>query len=155
MKRFPLPDLLKGFAVFLIVPVHIMETFIDYPGRDSLFGKSLLLLGGPIAVPVFMIVMGYFVARSRRSPIGNIYRGIKIFILGFLLNIGLNFTLLWKIKFEGWQFDPLEYIFGVDIFYLAGLSIIILSALKVLNKGQLLIVAVLNFSGQRLDSICQ
>ena len=30
MKRFPLPDLLKGFVVFLIVPVHILETFIDY-----------------------------------------------------------------------------------------------------------------------------
>ena len=145
MKRFTLPDLLKGFAVFLIVPVHIMETFIDYPGRDSLLGKSLLLLGGPFAVPVFMMVMGYFVARSRKSSIQNIYRGIKIFILGFLLNIGLNFNLLLKIKFEGWQFDPLEYILGVDIFYLAGLSIVILSALKILNKGQVLIVFILIF----------
>lgn len=101
MKRFTLPDLLKGFAVFLIVPVHIMETFIDYPGRDGLLGKSLLLLGGPIAVPVFMMVMGYFVARSKRSSMQNIYRGIKIFILGFLLNIGLNYNLLLKIQFEG------------------------------------------------------
>ncbi|MFH0759304.1 MAG: acyltransferase family protein [Bacteroidota bacterium] len=145
MKRFPLPDLLKGFAVLLIVPVHIMETFIDYPGRESLFGKSLLLLGGPIAVPVFMMVMGYFLARSKRSFISVIFRGIKIFILGFLLNIGLNFNLLLKIKFEGWQFDPLEYIFGVDIFYLAGLSIVVLATLKILNKGQLLIVTILIF----------
>lgn len=145
MKRFTVPDLLKGFAVFLIVPVHILETFIDYPGRDSLFAKALLLLGGPIAVPIFMIVMGYFVARSKKSSIQNIFRGIKIFILGFLLNIGLNFSLLLKIKFEGWQFDPLEYIFGVDIFYLAGLSIIILSALKMIKKGQIVIIVFLIF----------
>lgn len=83
MKRFPLPDLLKGFAVFLIVPVHILETFIDYAGRESLFGKSLLLLGGPFAVPVFMMVMGYFVALSKKSAKQNIIRRISIFILGF------------------------------------------------------------------------
>ena len=44
MKRFPLPDILKGFAVSLIVPVHILELFIDNPGRESVFGKILLFL---------------------------------------------------------------------------------------------------------------
>jgi len=136
MKRFPLPDLLKGFAVLLIIPVHILETFIDYPGRESLFGKVLLLLGGPIAVPVFMMVMGYFVAMSKKSFAQNMLRGVLIFILGFLLNIGLNFKLLLKIRYQGWQFDPLQFIFGVDIFYLAGLSIIVLTVLKNINRGQ-------------------
>lgn len=136
MKRFPLPDLLKGFAVFLIVPVHILETFIDYPGRESLFGKILLLLGGPVAVPVFMMVMGYFVARSNKSTAQNSLRGVLIFILGIFLNIGLNFNLLLKIKYQGWQFDPLQFIFGVDIFYLAGLSIIVLAFIKSIGKAQ-------------------
>lgn len=136
MKRFPLPDLLKGFAVFLIVPVHILETFIDYPGRESLFGNILLLLGGPFGVPIFMMVMGYFVALSKKSTAQNILRGVLIFILGIFLNIGLNFHLLLKIWTEGWKFDPLQAIFGVDIFYLAGLSIIILSVLKTIKYGQ-------------------
>ena len=136
MKRFPLPDLLKGFAVFLIVPVHILETFIDLPGRESLFGKILLLLGGPIAVPIFMMVMGYFISLNKKKPLQNVVRGLFIFVLGFLLNIGLNFHLLLKIYTESWQLDPLQFIFGVDIFYLAGLSIIILSVLKVIEKGQ-------------------
>ena len=91
MKRLPLPDLLKGFAVFLIVPVHILELFIDYPGRESILGKILLLLGGPVAVPVFMIVMGYFVAKNKKSLSKNLLRGIKVFAVGFLLNIALNF----------------------------------------------------------------
>jgi surface polysaccharide O-acyltransferase-like enzyme len=136
MKRFPLPDLLKGFAVFLIVPVHILEKFIDYPGRESLFGKILLVLGGPVAVPLFMMIMGYFVAMSKKSAPQNILRGVLIFILGIFLNVGLNFHLLLKIWTEGWKFDPLQAIFGVDIFYLAGLSIIILSSLKTLKYGQ-------------------
>ena len=117
MKRFPLPDLLKGFAVFLIVPVHILEKFIDFAGRESLFGKALMLLGGPIAVPVFMMVMGYFVALSKKSTMQNIFRGALIFILGIFLNIGLNFNLLLKIKFAGWHFDPLQFIFGVGLFF--------------------------------------
>jgi surface polysaccharide O-acyltransferase-like enzyme len=77
MKRNPLPDLLKGFAVFLIIPIHILETFIDYPGRESTIGKVLLFLGGPVAVPVFMMVMGYFVAVSNKSTRENIVRGVK------------------------------------------------------------------------------
>jgi hypothetical protein len=146
MKRFPLPDLLKGFAVFLIVPVHILETFIDFPGRESVFGKTLLFLGGPIAVPVFMIIMGYFVAKNEKPLAVNFLRGIKVFAVGFLLNIGLNFHLLWKIKFAGWQFNPLEYIFGVDIFYFAGLAIIFLSVLKTLKSGREWIALLLVFA---------
>jgi hypothetical protein len=143
VNRSPLPDLLKGFAVFLIVPVHILETFIDYSGRESLFGKILLLLGGPFGVPIFMMVMGYFVAMSKKSAAQNILRGVLIFILGIFLNIGLNFHLLLKIWTEGWKFDPLQAIFGVDIFYLAGLSIIILSVLKTIKYGQQWIVLAL------------
>ncbi len=136
MLRFPLPDLLKGFAVFLIIPVHILEKFIDYQGRESLFGKTLMLLGGPVAVPVFMMVMGYFLARSKKSTKQNILRGVLIFLLGIFLNIGLNFHLLLKIIFEGWRFNPLQSIFAVDIFYLAGLSIIFLSVLKTIKNRQ-------------------
>ena len=136
MKRFPLPDLLKGFAVFLIIPVHILETFIDYPGRESWFGKTLLFLGGPVAVPVFMLVMGYFMAKNQKTFATNFYRGVKIFIVGFLLNIGLNFHLLLKIVFAGWQLNPWEYILGVDIFFFAGIAIMLIALLKTIKKHQ-------------------
>ena len=140
IKRFPLPDLLKGFAVFLIGPVHILETFVDYPGRESLFGKILLVLGGPVAVPIFMMIMGYFVALSKKSTLKNVFKGVLIFTIGILLNVGLNFNLLLKIKYRGLRFDPLQAILGVDIFYLAGLSIIILAVLKAIKNGQQWIV---------------
>jgi hypothetical protein len=146
MKRLQLPDLLKGFAVFLIVPVHILELFIDYPGRESLFGKILLFMGGPFAVPVFMLVMGYFLAKSRKSPLRNMLRGIKVFAVALLLNIGLNFNLLLKIKYSNWQMNPLEYFFGVDILYLAGLSMVFIVILKLFKNGQVWITFILAVS---------
>ena len=146
MKRFPLPDLLKGFAVFLIVPAHILETFIDFPGREGVFGKTLLFLGGPIAVPVFMMIMGYFLAKNQKPFATNFFRGIKIFMAGLLLNIGLNFHLLLKIQYADWQLNPWEYIFGVDIFYFAGLAIIFLSVLKTLKSGREMIALLMVFA---------
>jgi uncharacterized membrane protein len=143
MKRLLLPDLLKGLAALFMVMIHITELFIDSAGRESTFGKATLFLGGPFAAVVFMIVMGYFVAKNKGSFRINMLRGIKIFVLGFLLNIGLNFHLLLKIKFAGWPYNPLEYIFGVDILYLAGIGIIVLSLLKTIQKGQQAVALIL------------
>ena len=158
MQRLALPDILKGFAVFLIIPVHILELFIDYPGRESIFGKILLFLGGPFVVPVFMLIMGYFLGRSSEKTSKLFYRGIKIFVLGFFLNIGLNFHLLLKIEFAAWPYNPLEYIFGVDIFYLAGLSVVFIAFIKTLKDRQdiialaiaLLVLAFTGFMNNKL-----
>jgi len=123
-------DLLKGVAVILMVQVHLMELFARQDIYDSLTGRISLFLGGPPAAPVFMAVMGYFIAVSRRSARQMIIRGIKLIFLGLLLNIGLNFHLLIKIFTGAFQIDPLPYIFGVDILFLAGLSIISLAMMK-------------------------
>ena len=136
MKRLLLPDILKGLAILFMIQVHITELFLDVPGRESVFGKISLFIGGPLTAAVFMIVMGYFVAKNHKTLKQNLFRGIKIFVLGFLLNIGLNFHLLLKIKYAGWKINPWEYIWGVDILYLAGLSVILLSLLKTIKKGQ-------------------
>ena len=145
MKRYSLPDLLKGFAILFMILVHITELFLDYAGSESLFGKLSLFLGGPFTAVIFMILMGYFIAKSKKSLNKNILRGVKIFVVGLLLNIGLNLNLLWKIKYAGWQFNPLEYLFGVDILYLAGLSVIIIAFLKTIKKGQAWITIILVF----------
>lgn len=136
MIRLKLPDLLKGLAVFFMVQVHITELFINSAGRESLVGKVSMFLGGPFAAVVFMSVMGYFIAKNKNTFSQNIFRGIKIFLLGFFLNIGLNFHLLLKITFAGWQHNVMEYIMGVDILYLAGMSIVVLAVLKTFNRAQ-------------------
>lgn len=143
MKRLQLPDLLKGLAAFFMVQIHITELFIDTAGRESVLGKISLFLGGPFAAVIFMVVMGYFISKNKGTTSQNILRGLTIFILGFILNIGLNFHLLLKIYFEAWAYNPLEYLFGIDILYLAGMSIVILALLKSLRKRQQLITALL------------
>lgn len=145
MKRFPLPDLLKGLAAIFMVQIHVTELFLNSAGRESLFGVTSMFLGGPFAAMIFMMVMGYFMAKSKKPTSKDIVRGVKIFFVGLLLNIGLNFNLLLKIKFAGWQYNPLEYIFGVDILYLAGLSVIFMALLKRLKKRQALVALVFAF----------
>lgn len=130
MKRQILPDLLKGFAAVFMVQVHITELFLDDASRGSTLGTISLFLGGPFAAVIFMVVMGYFIFKNKNTTIQNLLRGVKIFMLGLFLNVGLNFNLLLKIYNSGWQYNPFEYIFGVDILYLAGLSIIVLTLLK-------------------------
>ncbi len=123
-------DLLKGVAIVLMVQVHLMELFARQDIFDSLTGRISLFLGGPPAAPVFMAVMGYYVALSGKTAKQMIIRGVKLILLGFALNIGLNFHLLINIYTGSLQIGALVYIFGVDILFLAGLSIIILALMK-------------------------
>jgi len=138
MNRLVLPDLLKGMAAIFMVQVHVTELFMTPSMQDSLPGKISLFLGGPFAAVVFMLVMGYFIANSKSGFVSSVIRAVKIFLLALLLNIGLNFNLLVKIYTQGWQYNPLQYIFGVDILFLAAFSILLLSVLKLTVKYQVI-----------------
>jgi uncharacterized membrane protein len=130
IERNRTADLMKGIAVIVMVQVHLMELIARQDIYNSLAGKISLFLGGPPAAPVFMAVMGYYIAISGKSARQMVIRGVKIIALGLLLNIGLNFHLLLNIYNGVFQFSALPYIFGVDILFLAGLSIVILALMK-------------------------
>lgn len=136
--RNPVPDLMKGIAVLAMIQVHIMELFARTDIYESIAGKVSLFLGGPFAAPVFMAVMGYFIAGSTKGTWEKVKRGIQLIFLGLLLNIGLNFHLLIKIYNGNYDLNPLEYIFGADILFLAGLSIITISLLERLSGKRIL-----------------
>jgi uncharacterized membrane protein len=125
-----LPDVLKGTAVLLMIQVHIMELFATEEVVESFVGKVSLFFGGVPAAPLFMAVMGYFVAKSSRSPKTNLLRGLKLVGLGFLLNVGMNAHLLIKILNGTFSLNPWPYLMGVDILFVAGLSIIVLSLVR-------------------------
>jgi len=131
-------DLLKGLAVILMIQVHLIELFAKPEIYSSWIGKISLFLGGPPAAPVFMMVMGYYFALSKRTFSSNLIRGFKLIFLGLALNLGLNMNLLFKIAAGTYQTNPWPYIFGVDIFFLAGLSLILLSVIKHFFKLKLL-----------------
>lgn len=127
--RNPVPDLLKGIAVLAMIQVHLMELFAREELMASTTGKISLFIGGPFAAPVFMAVMGYFLAASRKSTGRKLWRGFLLILLGLGLNIGLNLHLLIRIFNGTYDLDPLAYIFGADILFLAGFSIIIITLL--------------------------
>lgn len=136
-KRNQTADLLKGLAVIFIIQVHLIELFARQDIFSSNIGSVLLFFGGPPAAPLFMAVMGYYIALSKKTFFYNFKRGILLFAGGILLNIGLNLHLLWKVSQGNSQIDPLKLIFGADILQLAGLSIIIISLLKISFKKNL------------------
>jgi uncharacterized membrane protein len=135
-QRLGTPDLLKGTAVILMIQVHLFELFARPQVQESLIGKIALFLGGPPAAPVFMAAMGYFLAHTRKSTTQLVSRGVKLMLGGLLLNLGLNLHLLIRIYNGTIQLNPLEYIFGVDILLLAGMSIIIIALLRLVFRQQ-------------------
>lgn len=147
-------DLLKGIAVILMIQVHLLELFASPEIYASWIGKISLFLGGPPAAPVFMVVMGYYLAGSKRALRSSTLRGVKLIFLGFALNILMNVNLFLKIADGTYQTSPWPYVFGVDILFLAGLSIIILAILKHLFQYNLiayLALLVIIFTLQAID----
>lgn len=133
-KRNQTADLLKGLAVIFMVQVHIMEQFAKPEIFNSFIGKISLFLGGPPCAPVFMAVMGYFLASSEKPFSYYLKRGIILFAGGILLNIARSANLLHYIFNGQSHADAFFYIFGVDILLLAGLSVIIIGLLQFIFK---------------------
>lgn len=127
--RKPLPDLAKGIAILAMIQVHLMEVFARPELFQSLTGKISLFTGGPFAAPVFLFIMGYFLAASKRTTLSLARRGIGLVVIGFLLNAGLNIHLLIRIIAGEIDADPWRYILGADILINAGLSILLVSLL--------------------------
>lgn len=138
-------------AVILMVQVHILELFAKQEIFDSPLGSFLLFLGGPPAAPVFMAVMGYFVAKSNSRLQENIIRGVKLIGLGLFLNAGLNFHLFIRIFDGSIDVSPWPYLFGADILFMAGLSIIVIGLIrKTLSNnplGYFLLILLIFFIG--------
>lgn len=142
-SRLALPDILKGVAVIRMIIVHLMEVFASPEIYQSQAGKLLVFLAGPPGAPLFMVIMGYFIAASGKEMQDGVYRGLKLIVWGLLLNLGLNFHLLLKIAFGIVQANPWPYVFGVDILFLAGFSLIFLSVCKNLFRHQALAYVIL------------
>lgn len=131
--RNPVPDFLKGIAVLLMIQVHVAELLLKPQAYSDWVGQVALFLGGLPAAPIFMVIMGYYLAKSKTQGWAFLVRSAYLFGGGVLLNIGLNFSLLitqWvePIPYEG--YSAYNYIFGVDILLFAGLATLIIGFLR-------------------------
>ena len=135
-ERNPTADLLKGLAVLFMVQVHIMELFAFPWVSKGIAGRISLFLGGPPVAPVFLAVMGCFILPASREFSFLVKRGLKLLLLGLLLNVGLNLNLLIRIFRGQIQLSPWNYIFGVDILFAAGAGLILAGLLAKVCKEQ-------------------
>lgn len=142
-NRIIVPDLMKGVAILFMIQVHLIELFATPAIFESWIGKLSLFLGGVPAAPVFMMIMGFFLARKQLASKTLALRGLKLLWWGILLNIGLNFHLIYKVLFESWPYNIWQYIFGVDILPLAGLSLLFIAAIPKFIKEKWYFLALL------------
>ena len=136
-------DVLKGIAILLMIQVHLVELFASYKLSSSIMGKVFMFLGGPPVAPLFMVLFGYFISVTHKSTQQLIVRGLKIFALGMLLNLALNFNLINSVMRGLLQVDILPFVFGADILQFAGLSLIVIALLKNVLEQQLVVTLII------------
>ena len=146
-------DIAKSFSIIFMIFVHtlsaamLLENTITMP-YSVIVGN---LLGGPFSAPVFMFCMGIGILYSRHSePSSMIKRGIKLFLLGLLVNL-FSLIIPHYLSVCLLNSDNLLPIYGglalfyVDILPFAGLSFVILGIFKKMNLSnkQLLAIGVI------------
>ena len=142
IKRDGTADLLKGFAVLFMIQVHLMEQFVSPDIYSSLIGKTSMFLGGPFCAPVFLAVMGYFLAYSSKPLFYFLKRGVLLFLGGILLNTARSANLLIQIIQGKLELDPWFYILGADILTLAGLSLLLTGIMRIMFREKAWLYAI-------------
>lgn len=142
LNRLKTADVLKGLAVLFMIMVHVLEQFADMSVNKSKFGEIVYFLGGPFCAPVFLAVMGYFLAASQSSTIYFLKRGILLYAGGIMLNILRSVHLFIAIFMGRYNLDPWFFVFGADILTLAGLSIIFIALLRLISKDNLFLYSI-------------
>lgn len=136
MKRIKYLDLVRGLAIFFMVMQHAMLVLEVEAGEgEHLLSVVFVLLGMWPAAPIFMVVMGVFMAKSNMTSLEFLKRGAKLFILGYLLNL-VRFTIPLLIAEE--YEEAYKMFFEIDILQLAGLSFILLAYIKDFAKNRFL-----------------
>lgn len=153
-NRIQSADLLKGLAVIFMIQVHIIELLAKPNALSDTSYSLFLFFGGPFVAPVYIVCMGYFVGATLKRRKQLYARGVKVFVLGIVLNIALNTNLIISVGKGKYSIDIFPYLFGVDILLFAGIAILLLARFKDLifkHKIVTLILAMLcSFLGDYL-----
>ncbi|WP_432666487.1 heparan-alpha-glucosaminide N-acetyltransferase domain-containing protein [Wukongibacter baidiensis] len=126
-------DFMRGLAIFFMIMQHAMIVHEKTGGEGkTIIGNIFILLGTAPAAPVFMFIMGLFIMKSKKSSRDVFIRGVKLFGLGYALNL-LRFSLPMLIAGEP---GAISMFFGVDILQLAGLSFMMAAFLRKYAKNK-------------------
>lgn len=149
-------DIARGVAVFLMIFQHfwmlVLSYFFNTPKLDNLIYLSATAL----VAPVFLFLMGSStVFSSKQKPKLIFIRGLKLIVLGYLLSffrfflplVSLEKIGLIKVSEVIYHFEAIYYLLQIDIFHIAGLSLILLACLKKLKieEKYYLVIALIIF----------
>ena len=142
-------DLLKALAIISMIICHaVIQLGKHNPGyeQDIRFLIGDVFFGDYLAVAhAFMFAMGVGITYSDKNRSGNlIRRGIKLYILGFVLNFfRYGIYALTDGIIEGQFMDETVYALIVqDIFHFAGLALIVTGLLRHMRLKEIHIFAV-------------
>lgn len=134
-------DIAKAFSTIFMIFIHTITVAMLFENTVSLpyYVTVGSILGGPFSAPVFMFCMGIgIIYSSHTQPNMMIKRGIKLFLLGLLVNI-FSFIIphyLSQYLLNSGNILPILNglkLFYVDILEFAGLSFVILGIFKKMN----------------------
>lgn len=133
-------DIARGIAIVLMLVQHfyllIISGFLNDPWWDLFF----FFLGTVLAAPVFLFLMGVNAVKSRHNKPRELFtRGLYLLILGYLLSalrfylpliLVQHFNLISNLESVIYKISLLDYLLQVDIFQVAGLSLMFIAFLK-------------------------
>ena len=131
-------DLAKFICLIGMVVVHCFDIFVSFSETSStvqyvfLFVLNSIFGGG-----TFMFCMGLGLAyTSKDEPEQIISRGIRIFLIGYLLNLACALSYLILLK-DVAMF--VTYLVGLDILQFAGLALILFGLMKKFRVSDILL----------------
>lgn len=138
--RQPEVDLAKAIVIFFLATIHMyVECSTDdqlWTGLPYFFDS---VLGGPWAAPMFIFSMGIGLAfTTRNKPFEIFFRGIKIWLIGLLLNV-CRFLIPSLVGYavtddKAMYIKPLPYrFFGNDLLQFAGMAMMFMALLRFLK----------------------
>ena len=156
-------DLARAFIIFCLALIHVtIECSSD---EDLTSGIPYLfdtVIGGPFSAPMYMFVMGIgMVYTAKNTPYKHFVRGLKIFILGYLLNI-CRFVIPYSIGYAitgeyATYIEPLIYkALGNDILIFGGIAMMVMALfikLKLSNVVMLIIATIMCAFGTLLNGV--
>jgi uncharacterized membrane protein len=133
-------DVAKALAVLFMIAAHVLGDLSEQNVIDSFGGSIVDFFGGIPAAPVFMFALGFGIIYSRNAiPEFLLKRGIRIFLLGYLLNLlrgGLPLLAEYAITGnETILSEAVNESLYIDILQFAGLAFLFFAFAKRLNLG--------------------
>ncbi len=152
ITRFIFIDLLRGWALIIMIEVHIFNAFLIPSLKDTSWFTILNFINGLVA-PSFLFVSGFAFIISTERRIEEIRKYGKYF-WNKLLRIGLIFLAGYSLHLPYFSFSKIlgkssephfNTIFNVDILQCIATGLLVLLLLKVLIKKDKIFYSILIF----------